>query len=140
MHLEAGVLYVKCMCACKVGLRARGMLRAWLCKIWLKDHRHQSGPPGSLLDIQNLRYFPRPRIRIPSPFYAPYNLRILDLQNEKILPIIPTAIMPGHLPSALCFYSLVIMESTIKMVIFHTGYLRCMRNTWAGCLALSPVL
>lgn len=32
------------------------------------------------------------------------------------------------------------MESTIKMVIFHTWWLRCMRNTWAGSFALSPVL
>lgn len=38
------------------------------------------------------------------------------------------------------FYSLVVMESTIKVVIFHAGWLRCMRNTWAESFALSPVL
>lgn len=48
--------------------------------------------------------------------------------------------MPGHLPSALCFNSLVIVEKTIKVVIFHAGWLRWMRNTWGGSFALSPVL
>lgn len=32
------------------------------------------------------------------------------------------------------------MESTIKVVIFHAGWLRCMRNSWAESFALSPVL
>lgn len=31
-------------------------------------------------------------------------LRIPELENEKILPIIPTTIIPGHLPSALFLF------------------------------------
>lgn len=104
---------MKCICIFKAGLGAREMLRSLAVQNLVKESKASVRTPGSLSDMQILRYFPRPRIRIPSPLYAPYNLRIRDLENEKILPIIPTAIMPGHLPSALCFYSLVIMESTI---------------------------
>lgn len=62
------------------------------------------------------------------------------ITSEKILPVIPTAIIPGCLPLALCFYSLIVMERLLKWSCSVWGGCSVKERRQAGSFDLSPVL